>query len=315
MKVSVAINNYNYSKYLIECIDSVLNQTYKYLEIIVVDDGSTDDSLKILHSQYADNPHVKIVAKQNGGQLSAFNEVLQHITGEIVFFLDADDLYKEDYIETILKIYDTNEEIDFIFCALEKFFPDGTTELLQRYKKSQYIGYSILSYLYYRKGIGGETSTVSMKFELLRHILPIPLENDWITRADECLTWASSLHGAKKYYHHEPLVKYRIHKENFYSGKKFSTNYLYNYHRLNIENRFFNYLLKKYDIDEKSYQQPANARKIIDLVLMEYKSSEVKTFKILKLYLRIIWQTNIHITTKIQKSSKLTFLYFNSETI
>ncbi|MBU1995244.1 glycosyltransferase family 2 protein, partial [bacterium] len=118
MKVSVAINNYNYGKFIVECIESVLHQTYQNIEIIVVDDGSTDDSLEILASRYKNNPRIQIVSKKNAGQLSAFNEALKHITGEIVFFLDADDLYKKNYIETILKVYKENQDVDFVFCAL-----------------------------------------------------------------------------------------------------------------------------------------------------------------------------------------------------
>ena len=61
MKVSIIINNYNYSKYIVECVNSALNQTYKNIEIIIVDYGSTDDSLDILNKKYEENALIKII--------------------------------------------------------------------------------------------------------------------------------------------------------------------------------------------------------------------------------------------------------------
>src|SRR4051812_29781979 len=90
-KVSILINNYNYARYLRECIDSCLAQDYENLEIIVVDDGSKDDSVEIVRS-YGDR--VILVAKENGGQASAFDAGVAHSSGEILCFLDADDTFK-----------------------------------------------------------------------------------------------------------------------------------------------------------------------------------------------------------------------------
>ncbi|MBU1658723.1 hypothetical protein KKG72_06695, partial [bacterium] len=198
-----------------------------------------------------------------------------------------------------------------VFCALEKFYTDGKKELLQRYKKSQNIGYSILSYLYFKKAVGGETSTISMKRSLLEKILPLDIETDWITRADECLNWGSSICGAKKYYFHEPLIEYRVHDKNAYCGNSFEQNYLYSYQRINIENRFFNYLLKKYKIDEKSLLKSNITIKIINLSLLEYQSAQIKTFKMFKMYARLVLQSNLNFFKKIQNIKRLFFLYLS----
>jgi glycosyltransferase involved in cell wall biosynthesis len=86
--VSIIVNNYNYGRFLHQAIDSALNQTYPNVEVIVVDDGSSDNSREIIAS-YGDK--ISSVLKENGGQASALNVGFRVSHGEIVFFLDVDD--------------------------------------------------------------------------------------------------------------------------------------------------------------------------------------------------------------------------------
>lgn len=86
--VSIVVNNYNYGRFVGAAIDSALAQTYPDVEVIVVDDGSTDDSLAIING-YRDQ--IKAIFKSNGGQASAFNAGFAHVHGDVVIFLDADD--------------------------------------------------------------------------------------------------------------------------------------------------------------------------------------------------------------------------------
>ena len=85
---SIVINNYNYGRFLSEAIDSALNQTYTHAEVVVVDDGSTDNSRDVI-AKYSSR--VVAVLKENGGQASAFNAGVQASRGEIIVFLDSDD--------------------------------------------------------------------------------------------------------------------------------------------------------------------------------------------------------------------------------
>jgi glycosyltransferase involved in cell wall biosynthesis len=87
--VSVIIANYNYGRYLREAIDSVLSQDYEPLELIIVDDGSTDDSRAVIES--VSSPNIRSHFQQNGGQASAWNYGFEDSKGSIVIFLDADD--------------------------------------------------------------------------------------------------------------------------------------------------------------------------------------------------------------------------------
>lgn len=104
MKVSIIIPIYNVQNYLEECLESVVRQSYKNLEIILIDDGSTDNSGKIA-DQYAKNDkRIKVVHKKNEGVSIARNVGIDMATGEYVCFADADDCLMEDYVEYLLKL-------------------------------------------------------------------------------------------------------------------------------------------------------------------------------------------------------------------
>ncbi|HEX2029546.1 MAG TPA: glycosyltransferase family 2 protein [Nitriliruptorales bacterium] len=101
MRVSIVVNNHNYRPYLGACIDSALNQTQPDVEVVVVDDGSTDGSVDVVRA-YGDR--VVPVLKTNGGQASAFNAGFAAATGEAVIFLDADDLLEPSAAATAARL-------------------------------------------------------------------------------------------------------------------------------------------------------------------------------------------------------------------
>ncbi len=97
--ISVILPIYNVSQYLKRCVDSVMTQTYKNIEIILVDDGSTDDS-GIICDEYAKvDSRIKVIHKQNGGLSSARNAGIDEAKGEYLTFIDSDDYVDEDYVE------------------------------------------------------------------------------------------------------------------------------------------------------------------------------------------------------------------------
>jgi glycosyltransferase involved in cell wall biosynthesis len=101
--VSIIIINFNYGRFLRQAIDSALDQTYRPVEVVVVDDGSTDCSREIMRS-YGDQ--IVSVLKKNGGQGSAFNFGFAKTSGEIACFLDSDDALLPDAIERIIALFD-----------------------------------------------------------------------------------------------------------------------------------------------------------------------------------------------------------------
>ncbi len=100
--VTILINNYNYADFLDKAIASALSQDYTNKEVVVIDDGSQDDSHKIIR-KYGDN--VRSVLKENGGQASTFNTGLEVCRGEIVCFLDADDTFTAEKVSRIVELF------------------------------------------------------------------------------------------------------------------------------------------------------------------------------------------------------------------
>ena len=113
-KFSVIIPIYNADDYLLNCLISILNSTYENIEIICVNDGSTDNSLDILYS--FNDSRIKIIDKENGGVSTARNEGLKAATGDYITFVDADDYVHPKYFETFNYIAEKTSS-DIILCS------------------------------------------------------------------------------------------------------------------------------------------------------------------------------------------------------
>lgn len=108
MKLSIIIPVYNTEKYLKKCIDSILNQSFSDYELLLINDGSTDDSAKICDEYSKIDDRIKVLHKKNGGVSSARNLGLDHAKGKFVFFVDSDDYILEESLNFLKK----NEEVD-----------------------------------------------------------------------------------------------------------------------------------------------------------------------------------------------------------
>lgn len=103
MKFSVIVPVYNVEKYISKCIDSILNQTYKNLELIIVNDGSPDNSQKIIDKYAKKDKRIKSLIKENGGLSDARNYGVQYATGDYLLFVDSDDSIENKLLEKINK--------------------------------------------------------------------------------------------------------------------------------------------------------------------------------------------------------------------
>lgn len=122
--ISVIVPVYNIQKYLPKCINSIITQTYSNLEIILVDDGSTDESGIICDEAANRDLRIKVIHKTNGGQGSARNCGLNICKGEYITFLDADDSM---HVKCIEKLYDflIKEDLDISACNYERYSEEG----------------------------------------------------------------------------------------------------------------------------------------------------------------------------------------------
>lgn len=122
--ISVIVPIYNVENYLDRCVDSIINQTYKNLEIILVDDGSPDNCPKMCDDYAEKDSRVKVVHKKNGGLSDARNAGMEVATGEYVSFIDSDDYISLDFYETLLQTMIDNDS-DIVECSVVKFYENG----------------------------------------------------------------------------------------------------------------------------------------------------------------------------------------------
>jgi glycosyltransferase involved in cell wall biosynthesis len=114
IKISVIIPVYNSEQYIKNCLDSIVNQSYNNIEIIIVNDGSTDSSLSICKSYAKKDDRIIILDKENKGQASARNLGLESATGDLISFVDSDDAISTDLFLENIEIYKSNTLIDVI---------------------------------------------------------------------------------------------------------------------------------------------------------------------------------------------------------
>lgn len=176
--VSILITNYNYEKFVSEAIESALQQTYHPIEIIVVDDSSTDNSLSVIE-QYKDR--IQTVSQINGGLISALNTGFSHCKGEIICLLDSDDVFSPQKIQTVVEIFESFPKCEWCFHSLEYFSQpleslfanactepaSGNTDNIQRidFRKGLAKGKC--------ESIQTATSGLSFKRSLLTQIIPM----------------------------------------------------------------------------------------------------------------------------------------------
>lgn len=214
-KISVLINNYNYGKYVGEAIASVLSQEHPDFELVVVDDGSTDQSLEVINSFHDDR--MKTVTQVNGGQLSAFNAGFLASSGEIICFLDADDMYQPGYLYAVDEFFSKHSDCGCLMGRIEYFGHQSGVDMIY---PDGFFGCNPFSVATRHVWRGTSTSAISMRRCIAEMILPCTVnEKFWKTRADDLLVWGTDLVCANKYCFSIPTVKYRVHGNNSFFGK------------------------------------------------------------------------------------------------
>lgn len=128
MKVSFILPIYNVEKYLSECVESILVQTYRDFEILLVDDGSPDNCPALCDEWAKKDSRIKALHKSNGGSSDARNYGLEHAQGDYVVFVDSDDFWVgKDSLERLVNIVDTHPECDFISFNCSYYYQDTNT--------------------------------------------------------------------------------------------------------------------------------------------------------------------------------------------
>lgn len=122
-KISIIVPVYNTAEYLPKCMNSLINQTFKDIQIILVDDGSQDNSLQICKDFATKDPRITVISQQNQGPSAARNKALKLATGEFIGFLDSDDYIEKNTFETALKYFD--DDIDLVIWGVNVVSSDN----------------------------------------------------------------------------------------------------------------------------------------------------------------------------------------------
>ena len=123
-KVSIIIPAYNAEKYIKRCIDSLIGQTYKNIEVLIVDDGSTDNTPKILDDIANNDKRIVVIHKQNGGVSLARNIAIEKATGKYIMFTDSDDWLENDMVEKMLNKA-TSTSCDIVICGYNNYYENS----------------------------------------------------------------------------------------------------------------------------------------------------------------------------------------------
>ena len=213
--ISILINNYNYASFLSEAIESSLAQTYGNFEVVVVDDGSTDSSREVI-ARYGNR--IVPVVKENGGQASAFNAGFAASKGDIICFLDSDDLFLPEKVSSIVRIFEDNPRCGWCFDRVHHFddktgkrYPPPVAWKFGPWDARGMIAAGRAPYF------ATATSGLSFRRSTLARILPMP-EIIRITSDGYLKLVAVGL--AEGWMASQELSLQRIHGENAYTRRK-----------------------------------------------------------------------------------------------
>lgn len=150
--VSVIVPVYQVEKYIRRCINSIRAQTYKNLQVLLIDDGTRDDSGKIC-DEYAKKDHrIEVFHKENGGLSDARNYGLEHAVGEYIVFVDSDDFLCPQYVERLLEMCVT-EEADIAICDYSRTEHDYIILQHKKFKTKEYSGIKAVEQLFGRNHV------------------------------------------------------------------------------------------------------------------------------------------------------------------
>jgi len=214
---SVIVSSYNYQDHVVDSVASALKQTLPVLQVVVVDDGSTDESLQRLHARFDGDARVQIIAQTNAGQLAAWQRGLQACTGDVIALLDSDDLWHVDYIASMGRVYQDHADVDYVYCNLALFGSrDGLMLSSRRHRHDRDLGLSVVLGCFAPRWQGVATTGNTLRRALFARILALPPAqvSQWRTRPDDCLFYGADVLGGHKYYLAQALASHREHARN-----------------------------------------------------------------------------------------------------
>ena len=219
-KISVIVPVYNVEQYLERCVDSIINQTYTNLEIILVNDGSTDNSGKLCDELAKKDERIRVIHKENGGLSDARNRGIDESESDLVGFIDSDDYIDSDMYEVLLKnLNDT--DADLSMCALYDVY-NNTPEVQVTNKET----WKLSSEQAIKMVMEAKILSVTAVNKLYRKSLFTDLKFEVGKIAEDAFIMIKLLDKCEKIVATNEKKYYYVHRENSITTQKFSTKFL-----------------------------------------------------------------------------------------
>ena len=219
-KISVIVPVYNVEQYLERCVDSIINQTYTNLEIILVNDGSTDNSGKLCDELAKKDERIRVIHKENGGLSDARNRGIDESESDLVGFIDSDDYIDSDMYEVLLKNLN-NTDADLSMCALYDVY-NNTPEAQVTNKET----WKLSSEQAIKMVMEAKILSVTAVNKLYRKSLFTDLKFEVGKIAEDAFIMIKLLDKCEKIVATNEKKYYYVHRENSITTQKFSTKFL-----------------------------------------------------------------------------------------
>lgn len=225
--VSVIIPVYNVEDYLNECLDSVINQSLKNIEIICINDGSVDHSLSILEMYAENDSRIHIYTQANQGLSSARNLGLQHATGTYIYFLDSDDKIKPTALEVLYNQVDS-EELDILYFDGELYYENESLQKSSAANKAHFtstfsIDTVITGLALLEKFISNDSPKIQVSLKLIKREFLYKNHirfKSGILHEDELFSYETSTLAKRVNLKNESFFQYRIRESSIMTSKK-----------------------------------------------------------------------------------------------
>ena len=288
-KISVIVPIYNVEKYLKDCIESIINQTYSNIEIILVNDGSTDSSLEICEEYLNKNDKIVIVNKKNGGLSDARNAGLEKATGKYIMFVDADDYIAPNSCEIL---YNAIKDTDYEFVTANFAFTNNEGIPWKKPMFSDKFQNTSLSIEEYKKSFYLVNSTVWNKIFKKEFIDKNKLKFEVGLLAEDAVFTTKAFIKSKRTYYVKDIVYYYRQRESKKGNASISLNCTIDYFKkVNEAYKIIYKNFKKYN--EMNFYRYYYAKstayilyKFIDSTLLDDKE-KIKILKIMKWFFKL----------------------------
>ena len=276
--ISIIVPIYNVDKYLEECIESLKNQTYKNLEIILINDGSTDESVKICEKYKEKDNRIVFINKNNGGAASAKNEGLKMATGDYITFVDSDDFIEPDMIEYMvntIKKYNS----DIVQCSFTNLYKNT-----EKFKQDTIVEQKISSKDFLELFLTKWDSSLFWNKLFKREVIENVFFKEGRCIDDEFFTYKCVINSKSIVTSNKIVYNYRMRKSGVMKSEssqkqilKDRVDYMYERYELvrkiykDLDKSFLEHLLTYYLIISKDYYA--------DEKLLDYMKNNLKSIK------------------------------------